>query len=264
VSIQAVGWALEQRLPPKPKLVLVSIANHANHVDGYCWLALDTISREASIPVRSLFRYIGGLARNGYLRKQLRKGEDGKQRSTDYWILFDRDPREWDWGTKAPNDDDDDDPQDVVEPSATESDGSAKLADGESTAETLILADGPSAIVGRAYNAEPSESKPSKKEESPPFDPAERPRSYEPPPIEPMGAVIDQKAKQIFVIEGTRAWKAWVAFKTHECHRRWNLCTNATIKGRIRRGWYFPSLFPPGHVEPPGLSDDDANAFVNG
>jgi hypothetical protein len=264
VSIQAVAWALEQRLPPKPKLVLVSIANHANHVDGYCWLALETIEREASIPTRSLFRYIGALVRNGYLRKQLRKGDDGKQRSTDYWILFGRESQAWEWGQKVPEDDDDGDTQDVVEPSATESDGNARLADGDFTADTPVLADGPSAIVGRAYNAEPSESKPSKEEESPPFDPAEQPRAYQPPPIEPMGAIIDQKAKQIFVIEGTRAWKAWVAFKTRECGRRWNLVTSATVNGRIKRGWYFPSLFPPGHVEPVGLSDADAAAFANG
>ncbi len=262
MSIQTVGWALEQRLPPKPKLVLVSIANHANHVDGYCWLRLETISHEASIPVRSLFRYIGGLVRNGYLRKQLRKGEDGKQRSTDYWILLNRPPCEWDWGTKAPSDDDDD-TQDVVVPSATESDGSAKLADGDFTTNTSILADGPSAIVGSAYNAEPTESKPSIEEESPPFDAAEPPRSYRPPPIAPMGAIIGPKAERIFVIEGTRAWKAQLAHRKRLTGMNSLSVTSAYINGKPRRGWYFTSLFPPGEQPKEDLSDEDVAAFAN-
>lgn len=262
MSIQAVAWVLDQHpdnLPGKAKLVLVSIANHADHTNGFCWLSLETISHESSMPVRSLYRYIGALVRNGYLRKQLRKGEDGKQRATDYWIMFDRAPHAWDWGAKGDTDEDAE-AQDVVEPSAT-------VADGEITAdemESAAVADGPSAIGGSRYIAEPSESNPSYEEEAPAFDPSAPPRRYRPPPVEPMGAIVDPKGKQIFVILGTRAWDAWCKRKKAERGSEWNLTTTATVNGKVRRGWYFPSLFPPGHDPPQGeLSPEDSEAICN-
>ena len=88
MSIQAVAWALDQDLPARPKLVLVAIANHADHTNGYCWLKAETIAREASCSPRSVYNFVGALVRNGYMRKALRKGEDGKQRANDYWIMF--------------------------------------------------------------------------------------------------------------------------------------------------------------------------------
>ena len=65
MSIQAVAWALDQDLPARPKLVLVSIANHASHTDGYCWLKAETIAQEAACTPRSVYTYIGGLVRTG-------------------------------------------------------------------------------------------------------------------------------------------------------------------------------------------------------
>src|SRR5690349_3688223 len=95
MSIQAVAWALDQDLPARPKLVLVSIANHANHTDGYCWLKVETIAAEASCSERAVYNFIGDLIRNGFIRKAPRKGEDGKQRANDYWILINRPAAEW-------------------------------------------------------------------------------------------------------------------------------------------------------------------------
>lgn len=267
MSIQAVAWVLDQDaddLPGKAKLVLVSIANHADHTNGYCWLNLDTIARESSMPVRSLFRYIGALVRNGFLRKELRKGKDGKQRATDYWVLFDRPPAKWDWGAKADGAEDEE-PQDVVDPSATVADGETDLADGDDGKTTPVLADGPSANGGTRYIAEPSKTKPSKEEESPGLHAPGPPRGYKPPPVEPMGAIVDPKAKQIFVIEGTRAWKAWVAHKQRTTGISFGLTTTAYIDGRHKRGWYFPTLFPPDTTGPPiqSLSDQEDSDFVD-
>lgn len=265
MSIQAVAWALDQHpdnLPGKPKLVLVSIANHADHRTGYCWLTLETISHESSQPIRSLYRYIGALVRNGYLRKQLRKGEDGKQRATDYWILFNREPNPWDWGARGP----DGDPLDVV---GDESDPSATQADGENGADaapSADLADGPSANGGTAYNDEPSYIKPSYEEEararaSETPAPPPPPRGYRPPPVEPMGAVLDPQGRQVFVIKGTRAWDAHCAERRRQGKGSpptvW-----AIVNGKSREGWYFANLFPPNYKPPDDpLSDQDAADF---
>jgi hypothetical protein len=113
MSIQAVAWALEQDLPARPKLVLVSIANHANHVDGYCWLKAETIAKEAACTPRSIYNFVGALIRNGFIRKALRKGDDGKQRATDYWILFDREEKEWAHDAHLESNEADDDPSEI-------------------------------------------------------------------------------------------------------------------------------------------------------
>ena len=77
MSIQAVAWVLDrEELPARPKLVLVAIANHANHTDGYCWLKAETIAKEAACSPRAVFNFVGALIRNGYLRKAPARGAD--------------------------------------------------------------------------------------------------------------------------------------------------------------------------------------------
>ena len=265
MSIQAVAWVLDQHpdnLPGKPKLVMVSIANHADHTNGYCFLNLVTISRESSLPVRSLYRYIGALVRNGYLRKELRKGGDGKQRATDYWILFRREPLAWEWGGSAAIDDADE-AQDMVEPSAT-------VADGESTAElstppveSAVLADGPSAIGGTTED-EPTKTNPSYEEEDRGWRADEVPRAYRPPPVEPMGAIVDPKARQIFVIKGTRAWDAWIADRRHRTGIASMPTIWKTINGIRKEGWFFSTLFPSGNEGKPSanLTEEDSRQLA--
>lgn len=54
-------------------------------------------------------------------------------------------------------------------------------------------------------------------------------------PMAPAGRI-----PQAFVIKGTRAWDAWVA-QGHDP----SLSVRREVKGQIRSGWHFPSLFPP-------------------
>jgi Helix-turn-helix domain len=271
MSIQAVGWVLDQHpdnLPGKAKLVLAAIANHADHRTGYCWLAMETISHESSMPVRSLYRYIGALVRNGYLRKQLRKGADGKQRATDYWLLFNREPKAWVWDARG-LDTADEETQDVVEPSATMADGEIEAEHEGPPVESAVLADGPSAIGGSRNTDEPSKTKPSYEKEGTGLALATPPRNYRPPPIEPMGAVLDPQGRQIFVIHGTRAWNAWEAHRKRENRGIGNPTTTASVNGKQCRGWYFPTLFPPSTgTNPPAsvtdVTDDEAEQlFAN-
>ncbi len=269
MSIQAVAWVLDQHpenLPGKPKLVLVSIANHADHTNGYCFLNLETISRESSMPVRSLYRYIGALVRNGYLRKELRKGADGKRRATDYWILFHRAPAVFVWGASGEIDDADE-AQDVVEPSATVADGENTVEGAPGPVESCELADGPSAIGGTADKDEPSKTNPSYEEERGGWRADEAPRAYRPPPVEPMGAIVDadHKAGSIFVIEGTRAWDAWTREREQRTGRRGSYpVTNGIVNGKPKRGWYFKTLFPPGDDRKPSanLTDEDSRQLA--
>lgn len=258
MSIQAVAWALEQDLPARPKLVLVSVANHANHTDGYCWLKAETIAKESACTPRSVYRFIGGLVRNGYIRKAPRKSADGKQRANDYWILFDRVETEWSWDSAAEDDipeesaADDGETQDVVEPHEQISHGATIEPDDSSVArppvETPSVSCGPTDNRVSRYMDEPSKTNPSKEEDAGArtFD-RFRPRSYQPPPPQPMGSIIaDREAKQIFVYEGTPAYEAWcVVMAQRNGLRRWHLTTTAVVEGKGRTGWWFPSLFPP-------------------
>jgi hypothetical protein len=92
MSIQALAWAIEQRLPGPAKLVLLALSNHADHTDGHCHFEPPTIAHEASVQERSLPRYLGALERNGYLAKT---GDSDKR---EYWLQMDRDPSlEWAW-----------------------------------------------------------------------------------------------------------------------------------------------------------------------
>ncbi len=278
MSIQAVAWALEQDLPARPKLVLVSIANHANHIDGYCWLKAETIAKEAACTPRSIYNFVGALVRNGFIRKQLRKGEDGKQRANDYWILFDREEKEWDSSAHLEPDEGVDEPSenaseateapDVVQPSERPSPGEtpqpSERHDTRQAVEIPAPSPGPSeAAFTRKRIAEPSKTNP-KEERAGARVRGGAPRGYRPPPPQPLGAVVEGPKQQIFVYQGTRAWDAWVDYKKRTTGHSWSLTRTSFIDGKHRTGWWFPSLFPPSDAAPKsGLSEEEAQKFAD-
>ncbi len=260
MSIQAVAWALEQDLPARPKLVLVSLCNHANNVDGYCWLKAETIAKEAACTSRSVYTFIGGLVRNGFIRKEVRRGEDGKQRANDNWILFSREEKDWDWGAHP----DEDVPQgDGVGEGSSEPDAptdgvpDAPISPGEpherhdtrQPVDIHVPSPGPSeGAFTRKRIAEPSKTNPKASSAGARVAPAlgAAPRAYRPPPVEPQAADPSQPTKQIFVYAGSRAYDAWAAHMARQNRTRsWSLTAKANIDGEWRTGWYFPSLFPP-------------------
>jgi hypothetical protein len=281
MSIQAVAWALDQDLPARPKLVLVSIANHADHTNGYCWLKAETIAKEAACTPRSIYNFVGALVRNGYIRKELRKGEDGKQRANDYWIMFRREEKPWVVaGNTEPSEAEDDpeesvsgedEPQDVVEPSEQISCGELpephERDDSRQPVEKHAGSPGPhEAAFTRYESLEPSKIKSRKDARASAGErPAYSPRTYKPPPVEPpkpMGAIVaDKEAKMIFVFEGSRAYEAWLPVMRKQTGVScWKLTTSTIIDGKSKRGWWFPSLFPPdSKTDPPraGSQQDD-------
>lgn len=283
MSIQAVAWALEQDLPARPKLVLVSICNHASHTDGYCWLKAETIAKEAACTPRSVYTYIGGLVRNGFIRKALRKGDDGKQRANDYWLLFEREETAWDWGANPDADAGESEPSenacseteapDVVAPSEGISPGEtpepSERNDTRQPVEKHGFSPGPSEGAFTRYESLNHPSLNQKQEGARPRVRSAALRSYKPPPPQPIAADTEQKTNPVFVYEGTRAWEAWCRY---ECRKRgisrWSLTVRAQIEGKWRTGWYWPSLFPPNTQTesastgpPQGLSDQDIRDF---
>lgn len=282
MSIQAVAWALEQDLPARPKLVLVSIANHANHIDGYCWLKAETIAAEASCSRRGVFNFVGDLIRNGYVRKSLRRGEDGKQRANDYWIVLDRPDAPWIKSGQQDEDvtdaeidageaelieaEQDAAPRDVVDGVHGVHAADAVQNDDAEPVDKHARAPGPHApACTHKDSAEPSESKPKATAREATLAAARR--HYRPPPPQPVAADTEAKGNPIFVFEGTPAYQAWsVVMARQHGVRSWHLTTRKFVDGRWRSGWYWPTLFPPSQAPPPdrregGLSEQDMNDF---
>lgn len=261
MSIQAVAWALEQDMPARPKLVLIAIANHADHTNGYCFLKAETIAGQSACTKRSVYRFIGGLIRNGYLRRETKKGDDGKQRANDYWVLFDRAENEWHWGTHVGDEDhinDSDECSDTADEATTSCDPDVQISSGESDIplapeddEIHAVSSGPGdSAVTLKDSAEPSESNPKRAERS--F--AARPRRYQAPPPEPpkpVGATNPSgPQKPFFVYEGSKAWLAWIEWRKRKGMRPHTLPTRTQfIDGATKHGWDLPSLFPPAETE---------------
>lgn len=274
MSIQAVGWALDQiDIPARPKLVLVSLANHADKTTGYCWLNAETIAQEAACKPRSVYRFMAALVSNGYVRREKKRGNDGKQRANNYWILFDRVDAPWvELGVhETPESEDesevaadaethgsaDGDPQDVDGENphrvTAATPGQSDHHDTRQPSEKPAVSPGPGdSGVTRIDSAEPSKTNPSNARGHARVPRGYRPPAPEPPP--PMGATTP--GNRIFVFEGTRAYEAWAKIKARESGLgRWTLAT--THDGR--RGWWFPTLFPPEEKPPPGGSSHAAD-----
>lgn len=250
MSIQAVSWVLDdENVPGIARLVLISLANHADAKTGHCWPSVATIAKEAKISPRSVHTYLGALRRNGYIMIESGRSNVGTQRSNNYWILFDREKTEWEFNqTEDKND------RKILNTSAPDS----HIEDSEETQIQPLdcepradLADG---ISAPACRQEPSESQPS---ESIPREESERrPAAMRPAPYDPKARKEEQarlkaaeqarKPKMVPVIQGTRWWAAWL----RHGHKP-SLVTNIISQGQSKRGWYFPSQLPPNSTGPP-------------
>ncbi|TMK05657.1 MAG: helix-turn-helix domain-containing protein [Alphaproteobacteria bacterium] len=78
MSIQAVAWVLGLYIPdPHAKLILLSLANHADHETGFCYPPMRMIASEASCDRRTVLRKIPMLEEAGFLRViQKRNGKE--------------------------------------------------------------------------------------------------------------------------------------------------------------------------------------------
>jgi len=271
MTVAAMTWAFKQQMPPAPKVVLLSLADQADDETGrvcYGRTDLDHLAGKASVSKRSLYRYIGALVRNGYM---LRESGAKKRERNKYWLQLDRAPtplETWQWFESEPD----------FEECAEED--SANLAPSESPLES-DADPGVSAEQGCHGDTLPVPLVAHK--ESTDNQSTKTPEIANPPVVTESGfSKRKQKAERIatakqreaakpaqyFVIEGSEPYRYWET----EMRRRtgnpgWHLVVDrATVDGKIRRGWYFPSLYPPAKPKaPPGeaeLSDEDARALM--
>jgi hypothetical protein len=118
MSVEAVGWAFRQQLPPKPKILLLTLADQTDERTGkVCYGKTDAahLAAKSSISKPSFFRYMTALVRNGYAR---RNSGQAKGQQNEYFLCLDRAPSEigqWQWGKdlEAEASTDADEPQDI-------------------------------------------------------------------------------------------------------------------------------------------------------
>lgn len=233
-----MGWAFRQKVPPIPKMVLLALADQTDETTGrVCYGKTDIkhIAAKASVGARSVYRYIGALIRNGYM---LRESGKEKGKPSTYWLCLDRplakDIAEFQWvRNESDADQEIDDMPDRHTPYNTFE--SPTVADPlcQQVADQDSL-DRPKNISVRARESEPL----------PPSGFSRQAQDLERNRFQ--AKQQETQPKSYFVIEGTRAWEAWLKVKRKETGVScWNLTTTAIIDGKQRRGWWFPSLFPP-------------------
>lgn len=263
-----MAWAFRQKLPPKPKIVLLALADQTDETTGrVCYGKTDIkhLAQKCSVGERSLYRYLAALIRNGYAIR-----ESGKDRGHEslFWLCLDRPPsilEEWQWKIIPSEDDDepdypDDDAQDVEG-------GSANLAEGPEVENVVEPAQNgrgglPQGGRPRVFGIHQNIRSDSLNEQESAF--SRKAQDLEREAVAIRKSATTQNAS-VFVIYGTRAWDAWIS------HRRANgqipsmpTC-NGTGENAGKRGWYLPSLFPPsasGTDPPNGLTEEDARELI--
>lgn len=61
MSVQAIFWATQQKLPAMQKIVLVMIANRLNQTSGACFPSLDTLAKDCGMSRRAVINQIAKL-----------------------------------------------------------------------------------------------------------------------------------------------------------------------------------------------------------
>lgn len=258
MSWKAVAWAFDQQdVKGTAKLVLVALCERADKHTWHCFPSMKQIAEDASCSERAAHIYVAALKRNGFVASQNIRGTDGRQRANNYWILADRPAAKWISGplTKEQHPDKEDDEATI------DSGPTAENAVGKNASDLPKDSGGPTATVCRQ---EPSESEPSESlrtEESERRSVAMRPAQHDPTARKQdqarfKAAEQARKPKMVPVIEGTRAWAAWL----QHGHKP-GLVSTIIVNGQPKRGWYFPSLFPPNATGPPIEGAEFADEF---
>ncbi|PRE43859.1 helix-turn-helix domain-containing protein [Burkholderia multivorans] len=83
MSIKAMNWAWEQRLPPNSKLILMALADAADEV-GQCWPRVRLIAEKCCTSERTVQRILKELETAGFLHIERNYRKDGSQSSNVY------------------------------------------------------------------------------------------------------------------------------------------------------------------------------------
>lgn len=92
MSIQAVAWAISQRVgSPTGKVLLMCLANYANE-RGECWPSQKTIAREAELGERATRDWLQKLESKGLISRSRRHRSDGSRTSDHVTLNLSRKP----------------------------------------------------------------------------------------------------------------------------------------------------------------------------
>lgn len=270
MSVAAMAWAFRQTLPPKPKIVLLALADQTDETTGrVCYGKTDIkhIAQKCSVGERSLYRYLAALIRNGYALR-----ESGASRGTEsqFWLCLDRPvakPGDWQWSASDDAGDGDEAATEPAPVADSSEGGSANLAEGQNVENSVIPdqngrpplpQDGRPRLSGRPGNIHTRTSA----REASGFS-----RKQQAAEIEALS--IKKKAASenvtVFVIQGTRAWAAWIEYR----RRKGMVPSMPTCNGvgvhALKRGWWLPTLFPPdSRADPPvEMSNSDHDALAD-
>lgn len=90
MSVEAMTWAFEQKIPPAQKVVLLALANNADKKSGFAWPGLESIVENcAPMGKRMVQRHIRWLAQHNLLSVEARFTEKGRQTSNLYRLHLD-------------------------------------------------------------------------------------------------------------------------------------------------------------------------------
>lgn len=92
MSIQAVAWAISQRVgSPTGKVLLMCLANYANE-RGECWPFQTTIANEAELSRRTAIIWLNRLEKDGFIKRKRRQTKDGFRTSDFVTLQLDKLP----------------------------------------------------------------------------------------------------------------------------------------------------------------------------
>lgn len=89
MSAEAVGVSLRAPITDMAaKMILITLADHHNITDGRCFPSVATIMKITSLSRPTVFRKLRDLEEAGYIRRNARFDENGRQTSTSYDLPF--------------------------------------------------------------------------------------------------------------------------------------------------------------------------------
>lgn len=87
MSVEAISWAFRQECrTPTTKLVLVALADHANH-EGYCWPSQTRLADRVGIQERAIRRCLVSLEEDGLIARTERRHPNAGRFTSDGYLL---------------------------------------------------------------------------------------------------------------------------------------------------------------------------------
>lgn len=86
MSLQAIVWALDQKVPAIAKLVLISIGNCADKDGANAFPGQKTIAEDACLSERAVRYWIKWLEDGGWLSRERRRRANGSRSSDSYTL----------------------------------------------------------------------------------------------------------------------------------------------------------------------------------